>query len=200
MLRALDSSHRRRHVLPLELLESLVGHPRVFNGARGRIPVELARGTCRVETRREHGHLVISLEPAGATEGVNVVVESETRLSVYRVTPILGKLFGLVPSGVRIPERYEPEAIGVLSRLAEHVEVRSSSLGLGGSLRPIPRRCCGSRRNPARGTSRSACARSGRAGASSLRVSDEWRSPRARETTGWTPSAISSRKGRALTS
>jgi superfamily II DNA or RNA helicase len=129
VLRALDPSQRRRHDLPLELLESLVGHPRVFNGARGRLPVEIGRGTCRVETRREHGHLVIALEPAGAREGVNVVVESETRLNVYRVTPTLGKLFGLVPSGVRIPERYEPEAIGVLSRLAEHVEVRSSSLG-----------------------------------------------------------------------
>ncbi|HSU40688.1 MAG TPA: DEAD/DEAH box helicase [Polyangiaceae bacterium] len=129
VLRALDSSHLRRRDLPLELLEGLVGHPRVFNGARGRLPVEITRGTCRVETRREHGHLVISLEPAGATEGVNVVVESETRLAVYRVTPTLGKLFGLVPSGVRIPERHEPEAIGVLSRLAEHVEVRSSSLG-----------------------------------------------------------------------
>jgi superfamily II DNA or RNA helicase len=129
VLRALDARQLRRHDLPLELLESLVGHPRVFNGARGRLPVEVGRGTCRVETRREHGHLVISLEPAGATEGVNVVVESETCLLVYRVTPTLGKLFGLVPSGVRIPERYEPEAIGVLSRLAEHVEVRSASLG-----------------------------------------------------------------------
>ncbi len=129
VLRALDSKSLRRHDLPLELLEGLVGHPRVFNGARGRLPVEVSRGTCRVETRREHGHLVISLEPAGATEGVNVVVESETRLTVYRVTPTLGKLFSLVPSGVRIPERHEPEAIGVLSRLAEHVEVRSSNLG-----------------------------------------------------------------------
>jgi superfamily II DNA or RNA helicase len=129
VLRALASNKLRRHGLPLELLEALVGHPRVFNGARGRLPVELSRGTCRVETRREHGHLVISLEPAGATEGVNVVVESETRLTVYRVTPTLGKLFGLVPSGVRIPERHEPEAIGVLSRLAEHVEVRSANLG-----------------------------------------------------------------------
>jgi superfamily II DNA or RNA helicase len=129
VLRALDASRLGRHDLPLELLESLVGHPRVFNGARGRQPVEIGRGTCRVETRREHGHLVISLEPAGASEGVNVVVESETRLVVYRVTPTLGKLFGLVPSGVRIPERHEAEAIGVLSRLAEHVEIRSSSLG-----------------------------------------------------------------------
>ncbi len=129
VLRALDWSHPRRHALPLELLEHLVGHPRVFNGARGRLPVAIGRGTCRVETRREHGHLVISFEPAGAVEGVNVVVESETRLVVYRVTPALGKLFGLVPSGVRIPERYEPEAVGVLSRLAEHVEIRSSSLG-----------------------------------------------------------------------
>ncbi|HEX5098944.1 MAG TPA: DEAD/DEAH box helicase, partial [Polyangiaceae bacterium] len=129
VLAALDLRSLRRHDVPLELLESLIGHPRVFNGARGRLPVEIGRGTCRVETRREHGHLVISLEPAGATEGVNVVVESDTRLLVYRVTPMLGKLFALVPTGVRIPERHEPEAIGVLSRLAEHVEVRSATLG-----------------------------------------------------------------------
>lgn len=143
VLGALDASPGRRQVLPLELLEILINHPRVFNGARGRLAVEVVRGTCRVETRREHGHLVISLEPAGAREGVNVVVESETRLSVYRVTATLGKLFGLVPAGVRIPERYEPEAIGVLSRLAEHVEVRSASLGarrrLAADSRPVLR-------------------------------------------------------------
>jgi superfamily II DNA or RNA helicase len=129
VLAALDVGERERLDLPLELLDCLVGHPRVFDGARGRRLVELTRGTCRVETRHEHGHLVLSLEPAGATEGVNVVVESETHLAVYRVTPSLAKLFALVPSGVRIPERHELEAIGVLSRLAEHVEVRSANLG-----------------------------------------------------------------------
>jgi superfamily II DNA or RNA helicase len=91
--------------------------------------VEIVRGTCRVETRREQGHLVLHLEPAGAREGVNVVVENETRLSVYRVTPKLSKLYELVPSGVRIPERHESEAVGILSQLAEHVEIRSSELG-----------------------------------------------------------------------
>jgi superfamily II DNA or RNA helicase len=128
VLRAVDTRRRIRHALPIELLEALVGHPRVFNGARGRLPVEVVRGTCHIETRREHGHLLISVEPTGAAEGVNVVVESESRLVVYRVTPTLAKLFALVPSGVRIPERHQAEAIGVLSRLAEHVEIRSSEL------------------------------------------------------------------------
>jgi superfamily II DNA or RNA helicase len=129
VLRAVAGVRRRRQELPLELLEALVGHPRVFNGARGRLPVDVIRGTCRVETRREHGHLVISVEPAGAREGVNVVVESEARLAVVRVTPTLAKLIELVPNGVRIPEQHQSEAVGVLSRLAEHVEIRSSELG-----------------------------------------------------------------------
>lgn len=129
VLRAVGSVRRRRQELPLELLEALVGHPRVFNGARGRLPVDVIRGTCRVETRRDHGHLLISVEPAGAREGVNVVVESEARLAVVRVTPTLAKLIELVPNGVRIPEKHQGEAVGVLSRLAEHVEIRSSELG-----------------------------------------------------------------------
>lgn len=129
VLGAVEPVRRRRQDLPLELLEALVGHPRVFNGARGRLPVDVTRGTCRIETRREHGHLVIAVEPSGAREGVNVVVESESRLSVIRVTPALAKLIELVPNGVRIPEQHQAEAVGVLSRLAEHVEIRSSELG-----------------------------------------------------------------------
>ena len=128
VLAAVTSGRRVKLGLPMELLEALCGHPRVFNGARGRLQVEVVRGTCRIETRREHGHLVIAVEPAGAREGVNVVIESEARLVVYRVTPSLAKLFRLVPSGVRIPERHQAEAIAVLSRLAEHVEVRSAEL------------------------------------------------------------------------
>jgi superfamily II DNA or RNA helicase len=128
VLAAVANSRRNRHGLPMELLEALCGHPRVFNGARGRLQVEVSHGTCRIETRREHGHLVIAVEPAGASEGVNVVVESETRLVVYRVTPTLAKLIRLVPSGVRIPERHQAEAVAVLSKLAEHVEVRSADL------------------------------------------------------------------------
>ncbi|HEY3497519.1 MAG TPA: DEAD/DEAH box helicase [Polyangiaceae bacterium] len=129
VLRAVEPSRARRRDLPLELLEALVGHPRVFNGARGRLPVDVSRGTCRIETRHEHGHLVIAVEPAGASEGVNVVVDGESRLSVIRVTPALGRLIALVPNGVRIPERHRAEAVGVLSRLAEHVEIRSAELG-----------------------------------------------------------------------
>ena len=79
VLTALDSAPRIGRIAP-EAVEALCGHPRVFNGARGRQPVEVVRGHCRIETRQERGHLVIEVEPAGAEEGVHVVVEGESRV------------------------------------------------------------------------------------------------------------------------
>ena len=114
---------------PPEAVEALCGHPRVFNGARGRQPIEVLRGTCRVETHRERGHLVIHVEPARAAEGVHVVVESETRVVVYRVNAGLARLIQAVLDGIRIPESHQQEARALLARLAEHVEIHSPELG-----------------------------------------------------------------------
>lgn len=128
ILSAIDSASRDTR-LPLAAIEALIGHPRVFNGARARQHVEVVRGNCHVETHQEHGHLVIQMEPSGAAEGVNVVVESETRLVVYRVNASLARLIQLLPTGLRIPQAHQNEGLAILSRLAEHVEIRSAELG-----------------------------------------------------------------------
>jgi len=128
ILGAIDAAPRRSQ-LPLAAIEALIGHPRVFNGARARQHVEVVRGNCHVETYQEHGHLVIQMEPSGAEEGVNVVVQSDTRLVVYRVNAALARLIQLLPSGVRIPQAHQNEGLAILSRLAEHVEIRSAELG-----------------------------------------------------------------------
>jgi superfamily II DNA or RNA helicase len=128
ILSAIDAAPRGTR-LPLAAIEALIGHPRVFNGARARQHVEVVRGNCHVETHQDHGHLVIQMEPSGAGEGVNVVVESETRLVVYRVNASLARLIQLLPTGLRIPQAHQNEGLAILSRLAEHVEIRSAELG-----------------------------------------------------------------------
>ena len=128
ILVAIDSAPRRNR-LPLEAIEALIGHPRVFNGARGRQPVEVVRGNCHIETHQDRGHLVIHMEPSGAVEGLNLVVESETRVIVYRVNTALARLIQLLPTGLRIPEAHQNEGLAILARLAEHVEIRSPELG-----------------------------------------------------------------------
>jgi len=112
-----------------EAFEALIGHPRVFNGARGGAPVEVVRGVARVETRDERGYLSIYVEPKGARLGVNVVVENEARLVVYRVTPAMQRVIELLPEGLRIPKEREPEALAVLGKLSRGVEVQSRHLG-----------------------------------------------------------------------
>lgn len=128
VLVAIDSAPRLGRV-PLEATAALCGHPRVFNGARGRQQVEIVRGRCRLETREERGHLLIEVEPRGAVEGLHVVVEGETRVLVYLVDAALAKLIALLPSGLRIPQSQKQEGIAVLAQLAEHIEVISPELG-----------------------------------------------------------------------
>ena len=88
----------RRELTP-EAHEMLIGHPRVFNGARGVQPVEVVRGSCRIETVEEPGHIRIVVEPEGATLGVNVVllavcVYCAVRVGRARAGPWAGTLLG----------------------------------------------------------------------------------------------------------
>lgn len=106
-----------------DALEALIGHPRVYNGARGRLPVEVVRGECRVETREEHGHFIVTVEPHAAEVGVNVLVDGESRLRVIRVTPVMARLMALLPAGMRIPAAHAHELLPVLGELGEHVPV-----------------------------------------------------------------------------
>lgn len=114
--------------LGLDALEALVGHPRVYNGARGRLPVEVVRGECRVETRDEHGHFIVTVEPRAAEVGVNVIIESETRLRVIRVTPVMARLIALLPTAMRVPAAHAHELLPLLGELGDHVPVACERL------------------------------------------------------------------------
>jgi superfamily II DNA or RNA helicase len=112
-----------------EAWEALIGHPRVYNGARGKLPVEVVRGECRVVTEDDGAFLKVVVEPEGATLGVNVVVEDEARAVVYRVTPAMHRVIAAVPRALRIPRHEERRALAVLEKLARAVPVRSAHLG-----------------------------------------------------------------------
>ena len=109
--------------------EALIGHPRVYNGARGRLPIEVVAAECRVEVREEHGHVLLSVEPAHAEAGINVVVENEQRLKVVRVPSMMAELIRLLPEAVRVPVAQAQELLPVLGELAEHLPVQSDALG-----------------------------------------------------------------------
>ncbi len=136
--RATRDGHRE---LTPDAHEMLIGHPRVFNGARGMQPVEVVRGSCRLETEEDSGHIRIIVEPEGARLGVNVVPESEARLVVYRVSATMQRVIDALPHGVRIPRSHEPEVTRILGRLAENIEVRSAQLGAERSVDPDSAPC-----------------------------------------------------------
>jgi len=127
VLRCATESLRGRQLGP-EALEALVGHPRVYNGARGRLPIEVVRGECRVETREEHGHVIVNVEPRAAEAGINVLIESESRLQVIRVTPVMARLIALLPAGMRVPAAHAHELLPLLGELGDHVPVTCERL------------------------------------------------------------------------
>lgn len=135
-----DTRDGRRELSP-DAYEMLIGHPRVFNGARGAELVEVVRGSCRIETEDDGGHIRVVVEPEGATLGVNVVPETETRLVVYRVNAIMQRVIEALPQGVRIPQSHEPEIKRILGRLAESVDVRSTALGAQRTVEPNSTPC-----------------------------------------------------------
>jgi hypothetical protein len=109
---------------------ALIGHPRVFNGARSMLPVSVLRGRARVETQELAGHIRVVVEPEGALPGVNVSVEAEDRLRVYRVSENMGRVIEALPHGVRIPKAKEAELLEVLGNLSLCVDVVSPELGV----------------------------------------------------------------------
>lgn len=115
--------------------EALIGHPRVISALRARMPVEVVRGTPRVETREERGYVQVFVEPASAELGVNTLPEGEQRLIVYRVSPALQRVIDALRGGARIPKSHERQLLAVLGKLSDSVDVRSPELG---SERTVP--------------------------------------------------------------
>jgi superfamily II DNA or RNA helicase len=112
-----------------EAAEALIGHPRVVNGLRSRAPVQVLRGTPRIETREERGYVQVFVEPPEPQLGVNVIPEDETRLVVYRVTDALFRASVALRGGARVPRSHEQQLLSVLGKLAENIDVRSPELG-----------------------------------------------------------------------
>ncbi|HVY32162.1 MAG TPA: DEAD/DEAH box helicase [Polyangiaceae bacterium] len=118
----------RREFLP-EAAERLIGHPRVYNGARGSALVEVVRGSCRVTAHEDAGYVSVLVEPQGAQLGVNVVPEGDARLVVYRVTEAMQRVIEVLPHGLRVPLAQKGEVMRVLGKLSQSVEVSSPALG-----------------------------------------------------------------------
>ncbi len=113
-----------------EAVAELIGHPRVFNGARAMLPVSVVPGRARIETLERDGHIQINAEPQGAEVGVNVSVEAEDRLRVYRVSEDMGRVMEALPHGVRVPKAQEAALLEVLAKLSMSVDVVSPELGV----------------------------------------------------------------------
>ncbi|MFO0612546.1 MAG: DEAD/DEAH box helicase [Polyangiaceae bacterium] len=118
-----------RRTLPPDAHELLVGHPRVFNGARGDLRVEVVRGACRLVVADDPGYVAVRVEPEGARLGVNVRPEGEARLVVYRVSKAMARVIEAMPRGLRVPKSRADEVSRLLDALGESVPIEGADRG-----------------------------------------------------------------------
>ncbi len=109
-------------------LEALIQHPRVIDAARGGLAIEIVRGICQVETHEEPLHLRICVSPAGLGPGLNILSESEGRLSVVQVSPAMHDIIVTLKDDLRVPHAQANQALAVLGQLREGVPIKSPHL------------------------------------------------------------------------
>lgn len=121
----LDESNPNVH---LHIFEALINHPRVVDGARGGLLLSVAQGECRVETTDEVAHMRIFVTPPGLGPGLNLLRESETRLSVIFVSAEMQQVIETMPQDLLVPHSDAPRVLAVLGRLSDGITIRSPHL------------------------------------------------------------------------
>lgn len=114
---------------PRDALELLVGHPRVYNAVRKRQVVHVVLAHVRVLTREERGNVELFVDPPSLQIGLNVRSDGEGRLTLYRVTPQVGRLIAQLDKGLSVPSNQTERLRSVLAKVSQVVEVQSTHLG-----------------------------------------------------------------------
>ncbi len=110
----------------LEVFAALVGHPRVVDGARGGLRMEVARAECRIETIEEGEHVRLGVRPAGVGPGLNLVRDGESRLLVVDVEEPMDAVLEALPEDVLVPQADVPRLLTTLGRLGDGIPITGS--------------------------------------------------------------------------
>jgi superfamily II DNA or RNA helicase len=114
-----------------ELALALIGHPRVFADAEGRQPLEVVRGTVRVEVQARGDRLRITLGPRTChTRSVVCERDGSGRVLVYALTPAQRAIAEqLGDHGLELPVAARDSVQRVIALMVAHFPI-SSELGI----------------------------------------------------------------------
>jgi hypothetical protein len=108
---------------------ALVGHPRVFASDDAKEPVEVLRGTVRIDVAEQGGELSVSIHPAQCSSprrGVFVERDNPAQLVVYALSDAQRKVAArLGRAGLRVPESGRGRVEELVGKLAAHFPVAS---------------------------------------------------------------------------
>ena len=115
-----------------QALSRLVGHPALYWADAPDVRVDLQQGEPSLHLREHEGRIELQLEPEGIGGDDDLVLHKETptRLRLYRSTPELKQIAGIVGAGLRVPAAARAQLVEAISAIAPLLPVHSDIPGL----------------------------------------------------------------------
>lgn len=115
-----------------QALSKLVGHPALYWADAPDVRVDLQQGEPSLHLREHEGRIELQLEPEGIGSADALVLRKETptRLRLYRSTPELKQIAGIVGAGLSVPAAARAQLVEAISAIAPLLPVHSDIPGL----------------------------------------------------------------------
>lgn len=107
-------------------LPELINHPYVFWSDSPDVRIDIVAGEITLNLKETTGKISLKLDPeviAGAT--VLWRKETPTRLAVYRITPDITQIAGILGKGLTVPAEAKPQLVEAITAIAPHITIHS---------------------------------------------------------------------------
>ncbi|WP_157314670.1 DEAD/DEAH box helicase [Chitinibacter sp. GC72] len=107
-------------------LPELIKHPYVFWSDSPDVRIDVVAGEVTLNLKETAGKISLKLDPA-ITAGQSTLwrKETPTRLAVYRITPDITQIAGILGKGLTVPSEAKPQLVEAITAIAPHITIHS---------------------------------------------------------------------------
>ncbi|QLI82958.1 DEAD/DEAH box helicase [Chitinibacter fontanus] len=120
-------------------LPELINHPYVFWSDSPDIRIDIVAGDITLHLKENTGKISLKLDP-DVIAGCEVIwrKETPTRLAVYRITPDITQIAGILGKGLTVPSEAKPQLVEAITAIAPHITIHSDLPELAAHIDSVP--------------------------------------------------------------
>lgn len=107
-------------------LPELINHPYVYWSDSPDVRIDIVAGDVTLNLKETTGKISLKLDP-NVIAGAKVIwrKETPTRLAVYRITPDITQIAGILGKGLTVPVEAKPQLVEAITAIAPHITIHS---------------------------------------------------------------------------